>query len=59
MNEDRTDLSPRMAEEMERIDQWALLAAYAWMRLKSYDEIPEGVRGEVLISWSTAWLEAE
>lgn len=48
-----------MAEEMERIDQWALLAAYAWMRLKQYDEIPESVRGEVLISWSTAWLEAE
>lgn len=49
----------RLAEDQKHIDKWALICAYAWMRLKDYDEMPETLRAELLLGWSAAWLEAE
>lgn len=48
-----------LIEDQEAIDRWALVMAYAWMRLKDYDEIPEIVRGELVLGWSAVWLERE
>ena len=47
------------AEDQHHIDEWALTCAYAWMQLKQYDEIPESVRGELLLGWSSSYLEGE
>ncbi len=49
----------RLREDQEHIDRWLLIVAYAWDKLNDYREIPESVRGELVIGWSNQWLESE